>query len=296
MDQMITSARMTENALGLKQNYTTLVCLDTNYIAGQMMLVRSFVTGMNIVAVEPTANPLSSIPDDLIIDFAAFVPYQLQTMLTSDRQKLNRIGMAIIGGAMVDPILANQLINLSCQFYATYGMTETISHVALKKLNGSNADEEFRILPGVSIRTDHRECLNIKTSFLENEVVTNDIVELKGSNQFQWLGRWDNVINSGGVKVIPEKIERKLTFAFDQLQLDNRFFVAGLPDLSLGHKVCLVMEGNKPNDHQLEKLWEKIREVLPKYETPKEIRWIKKFNETRTGKVKRLETLNLFPA
>lgn len=296
-DQMISSARMTEKALGLKQHQTALICLDTKYIAGKMMLVRSFVTDMQIIAVEPSSNPLDQLPPDERIDFAAFVPLQLYTMMSENPEKLNQVKVAIVGGGKVNPELNQKLQQTSCRLYETFGMTETISHIALRKLNGDrNAQQLFEALPGVSLKLDDRGCLAIEAPFLSNMVYTNDLVNLIDPVHFKWLGRWDNVINTGGSKVIPEEVESRLKKLFDEMSWTHRFFIAGMEDKILGQKVCLIIEGDEMPLPVINQIKVKIKEQVPRFEAPRDILFIKKFMETETGKINRKETLNLFPA
>jgi len=295
-EQMIASAKMTQAALHLKAGDNALICLDTKYIAGQMMLVRSFVIGMNILAMEPSANPLVKIKEEQQIDFTALVPYQLQNILSNNQLQLNNIRVAIIGGAPVDPSLQKQLQEITCNVYATYGMTETLSHVGLMKLNGPALENEFTTLPGVAIEKDDRGCLVINTDFLKEPVVTNDLVEITKPDQFKWFGRWDNVINTGGVKVIPEKIETQLNALLKTYGIMGRYFVFGLPDTQLGQKVCLAIENTPLKTDILQGLQTEMKSTLSKYEVPKEIKFLERFEETETGKVNRLKTINLFPA
>ncbi len=292
--QMIASAEMTATALNLKSNYTALLCLDTNYIAGQMMLVRSFVVGMQIIAIEPSANPLAKLGNQKI-DFAAFVPYQVQAIINENSLKLDQVRTAIVGGAPIDSWLKNQLANTNCQLYATYGMTETISHIAIMSINGINVSDHYSTLPDISISQDERKCLVISAPFLKNNITTNDIVELRGENEFKWIGRWDNVINTGGVKVIPEKLERSVEEIFNQSQLSNRFFIAGMPDKSLGQRVSLFIEGNQIDPAIEQKLILAMKKTFTKYEVPKEIKYLEKFEETNTGKIDRKKTVYLCP-
>lgn len=294
-DQLIASAKMTQTALSLKPGDTALVCLDTKYVAGQMMLVRSFIVGMNVIAVNPVANPLSAVRQNQKIDFAAFVPYQLQAILDTTPANLENVGVALIGGAPVNASTKKKIMNSNCQLYATYGMTETISHIALMKLNGTDNEASFNALEGVSIKLDDRGCLVINANFLNQPVVTNDLVQLISGHQFNWLGRWDNIINTGGVKVSPEKIENQLDTLFEELSLSNRFFIAPFPDPQLGEKVCLIVEGESLSLRVVEKLREVMKSKLSKYEAPKEIRFVRSFEETNTGKINRTKTINLFP-
>lgn len=294
-DQMTASALMTQTALGLKEGDTALICLDTKYIAGQMMLVRSFVVGMNIIATEPSANPFMAIEENDKIDFAAFVPYQLQTILGKNPERLDTIRVGIIGGASIDSILKESLQKLKCIIYATYGMTETLSHIGLMKLNGPNPDDYFTALPGVTIEKDDRGCLIIQTDFLSEAVITNDLVNLKMPNHFKWLGRWDNIINTGGVKVMPEKIEKQLEEIFRMCGITRRFFVTGFPDSSLGQKVCLLIESSPFHEETIHQLQSEMKVRLSKYEIPREVKFIERFEQTETGKINRPKTINLFP-
>ncbi len=212
-DQLKSSAHLTAKAIGLQKNDTSLICLDTRYIAGIMMIVRSLETSMNMIIVEPSSNPLEKVEEDDTIDFTALVPLQLETILKSpQREKLNKIKNTLIGGAALNPKTIKELEGLPCSFFATYGMTETLSHIALQKLNGKNAQDFFEVLPGITITKDERGCLVINAPHISvDPVITNDLVELFGSSQFRWLGRVDTIINTGGVKVIPEKIEATIS-------------------------------------------------------------------------------------
>ena len=289
-EQMTASAQMTAQALALKRGHNALICLDTRHIAGMMMLVRSFVTEMNMVVVEPSANPLAKVPPGAQIDFAAWVPYQLRTILETQKESLDTIRCAIVGGAPVDERLKESLKEVRCSLYATYGMTETISHIALQKLNGPDAQHSFQALPPIRLRTDDRGCLVIKADYLQEEITTNDLVELTGK-QFRWLGRWDNVINSGGIKIIPEVLEQQLEKIFDHLHLNVRFFVTAIPDKNFGEKTALVIEG-KEEGFPTEKFRQQVQSALNAYHIPREIKFIERFAQTGSGKIDRLGTIN----
>ncbi len=293
-EQMEESSRLTSAALNLMPGYHALLCLDTRYIAGQMMLVRSFVTGMNIVAVEPSANPFEKIGAGMKIDFAALVPYQLHAIVNtaSSKEKLNALKVVIVGGAAIEPSLSAMLGQVTCPLFATYGMTETISHIALQKLNGPDAQDYFQCLSGISVRTDARGCLKIKADYLgSGDIITNDLVEILSPDRFRWLGREDNVINTGGIKVIPEKVENEAGKILRELGLQNRFIIAGLPDDKLGSKVILILEGDPLTDVVNKRIHEKLSGVLTKYETPKEVVAVDHFAETDTQKIDRKATL-----
>ncbi len=293
--QLKASAQLTISALALKKNDISLVCLDTRYIAGVMMIVRSFEAEMNMILSDPSSNPLQKLEENTSIDFTAFVPLQLETILKSPvSKKLNQIKIALIGGATLNSKTVKDIEGMKCSFYATYGMTETLSHIALQKLNGKDAQDYFEVLPGITLSKDERGCLIIQAPHLNNEpIITNDLVEFITSSQFLWLGRADNIINTGGVKVIPEKIEASINLLFEELNISNRFFFAALPDNLLGQSVNLFIEGNRFEPQTEEFIHEKMNQSLSKFERPKSIRYVLKFVSTDTGKINKNKTLEL---
>ena len=268
---MVNSAIATGDFFDLKPGNSALQCLPVKYVAGKMMLVRAMILGLDLEFVAPSSHPMRN--NEIDFDFVAMVPLQAQNSI----QELKKVKKLIIGGAAVNKTLEKQLLKLKTEVYETYGMTETITHIAARKLG----EKEFSVLPDVTVSYDDRNCLVIHAPKISDEViVTNDIVELINENQFIFLGRIDNVINSGGIKLIPEQIENKL-----MSKIQQRFFIASKPDNELGEKLILVIEGDKVEfDHS-------IYEDLDKYEKPKEILFIPKFKETATGKIMRKETL-----
>ena len=294
-NQLEASAQLTASVLGLQKGFTSLVCLDTRYTAGMMMLVRSLVSGMNMIIVEPASNPLEKISESDSIDFTAMVPLQVETILKSPQKEiLNDIKIILIGGAMVNPKTIREFESLHPSFYATYGMTETLSHIALQRLNGKDALDFFQALPGIALSKDERDCLTILAPHISNKVIiTNDLVEFVSPTQFRWLGRADNVINTGGVKVIPEKIESLISSVLEELNISKRFFVAARPDAVLGQSANLFFEG-EPFSPQVEELLQmKMNRSLDKFERPRFIHFIKKFVDTETGKINKGKTIAL---
>lgn len=270
---MLDSALATGDFFGLEPGDTMLHCLPTNYVAGKMMWVRSFILGLEMKFVEPNSNPLDKIDESF--DFCAMIPLQAKNSLKKLKQK--RVKKLIIGGVKIHKALEDELVKLPIDIYETYGMTETITHIAAKKI-GSVA---FTTLPNVTVSTDNRECLVIKAKKIsKNEIVTNDIVKLISDTQFIWEGRFDNVINSGGIKLIPEQIEDKLS-----TRIPRRYFVIGKDDVALGEKAVLYIEG-EPFDIE-----ESVFNVLNKFEIPKEVVFVPKFKETATGKIMRKESV-----
>lgn len=297
--QMIASAHATGQALGLKAGDSALVCLSTQYIAGMMMLVRGFELGLELTIVKPTGNPLLAFPDGAQFDFCAFVPLQLQQILAESPGKkgvLDGMKAILVGGAPVGPELEQQVQSVSAPVYHTYGMTETVTHVALKRLNGPEASDGFRPLPGVELGLDRRDCLTVKAEMTNNKTVyTNDLAELRSDGTFTWLGRIDNVINSGGVKVQIEKVEAalaELCRTFQDGRLTGRRLVIGpLPHPRLGQSVIAVMEGDPFSPQDQAHLRSNLQRTLTKYEIPRQFYFLPALPETPTGKIDRAACL-----
>lgn len=289
-DQLKKSAQRTINTLALDKEDVAFVCLDTKYIAGKMMLVRALEGDMKIIAREPTANPFHKISLDTRISFAAFVPLQVQEMLTfpDSVKKLNQLKVIIVGGGEVSTSLQTEIEKLQCAVYATYGMTETVSHIALQRLNGKEASKNFTTLPGVTIEIDERGCLVIQLPEFQEKIRTNDLISLAGTNSFTWLGRFDNVINSGGFKILPEKIEKVIASTFQERAIARQFFVCGIPDGRWGQKLILAIEGFPISGEK--KILAALNQHLHPYEVPKQIFHIREFIRTETGKINRPQT------
>jgi O-succinylbenzoic acid--CoA ligase len=268
---MVNSALATGDFFDLMPGNRALHCLPIKFVAGKMMLVRAMILGFDLEFVAPSLNPLENLEGNF--DFAAMVPLQAQHSIND----LKRIKKVIIGGAKIHKSLEDQLLKLPIQAFETYGMTETITHIAAKKVG----EKAFTVLPNVTISYDEDNCLVISAPRISAEIIyTNDIVELVNENQFVFLGRKDNVINSGGIKLIPEIIEEKLAG-----KLDANYFITSKEDQEFGQKVILVIEGDK---HPID---ESAFENLDKYEKPKEVVFVKKFKVTNTGKLIRSQTL-----
>jgi o-succinylbenzoate---CoA ligase len=291
-NQMLASARLTEKVLALKNPDTCLVCIDTQFIGGRMMLVRAFTTGLRIFAVDPCANPLEKIPAGQWVNFAAFVPYQVENILDSqDPDSLNRVEKIIVGGAPLQKPTIDKLNKFQCTAWATYGMTETISHIALRQLNGEGKKEYFKTLPGITVSLDDRDCLVINVPYLPEPLVTNDVAELISQTQFIWIGRFDNIINTGGIKVNPEKVEAAVQQYLDKTGHTCNFFVHGIPDVRFGSRVVLVIEAIIIDEHFLSSLAASLTTTLSAYEIPKEALLVKTFSKTANGKINRLQTV-----
>jgi O-succinylbenzoic acid--CoA ligase len=269
---MVNSAIATGNFFELRSGNRALQCLPVKYVAGKMMLIRAIILGLDLDYVAPSSHPMEGLEDKY--DFAAMVPMQAQNSL----KELRNIKKLIVGGARISTSLEKELMKLPTEVYETYGMTETITHIAAKKVG----EKAFTVLPLVTISYDDRKCLVIHAPQIiaDETVLTNDLVELINENQFIFLGRLDNIINSGGIKIMPEQVEQKLDG-----KINHRFFIASIEDAKLGEKVVLVIEGDS---FDIDKA---IFDCLDKYERPKEIIFVAKFKETENGKVVRKESL-----
>ena len=274
---MVNSAVMTGDFFGLEPGDSAINCLPCSFIAGKMMLVRAMILGLELEIVPPSLNP--SYDHQKHYDFCAMIPIQLKNSL----QRLDNIKTLIVGGASVSNSIVKELSEVNAKVYEVYGMTETVSHVAIKALNHTDRSEApFKTLRDVSIRTDDRNCLIIKAPELSDEEIhTNDIVNLMSKDSFEIIGRYDNMINSAGVKLFPEMIEKKL-----QDKIDNRFLIASKKDSELGEKVIMILESE---NNSVDK---SVFSDLDKYEVPKEIYNLPKFIETETLKVQRQKTYN----
>ena len=276
---MIASAQATGAYFNCLEGTKALICLSAYFIAGKMMWVRALTLGWNMYLSEPTGNPLEK--NEMLYDFSAMVPMQVEKALG----QLDRVKKLIVGGAPVSSTLEKTLENISTEVFGTYGMTETITHIAIKKLNHlEGKDSYFQTLPNVQISLDERGCLVIDAPKIsENKVVTNDLVQLHSESSFEWLGRFDSIINSGGIKLVPESIERKL-----QPLIKERFFISSLPDEKLGERVVLFIESSQKSD-----LLQNIKDsgLLDKYELPKQVYVVSKFSETASSKIDKKATL-----
>ncbi len=274
-ENMRKSARMTCKYLKLSKGDTALLAMPVSYIAGKLMLVRAIEIGLKLICVEPTStlNWMDFNSQFNSIDFVALTPMQVEHSLDF----VSHCNKLIIGGAPLSEKVKKQLALMTNEVYETYAMTETITHIAFKqvankKYTSSNLFEAFE---EVNIKQDERGCLIIETPYDNLTITTNDIVELVNERCFNWIGRADNIINSGGIKLFPEQIEEIL-----KPYINTAFFVIGKKDETLGEKLVLVIEGN-PQKIALENV------PLTRYQKPKEIIFVEQFPRTESGKIQR---------
>lgn len=282
--KMLNSAVMTCNFLELKEGNTALICLPTEYISGKMMVVRSILRKLKLKIVEPSTNPLQNINQK--IDFCAMTPLQVENSL----DKLHLIKNLIIGGASVSETLKKKIQesgikNQESRIFETYGMSETLSHIALKQIS-PNQEDWFTVFEGVNIYLDERGCLKIFAPKLNSEILqTNDLVEINDKKQFRFIGRLDNVINSGGAKIFPEELEKLI-----KQNIPNEVIFLGIEDEKLGQKLILVIEGQ--NDENLKSKIQNFK-FQKSFHKPKDIIFVKQIPRTPNGKVSRLELKKL---
>lgn len=290
--RMEASARITCSFLGLHEGDTALLCMPLDYIAGKMMVVRAVTCGLRLVAVEPSGLPVWKEP----IDFAAMVPLQVYNLLqTPDgSERLRNIRNLIIGGGSIDAALATTLATFPHPVWSTYGMTETLSHIALRPLNGPDASDWYTPLEGASVSLNADNCLVINAPAVhDGPLVTNDIAELTtpvtndtvgGAPQcrFRILGRKDNVICSGGVKIQAEEVERLLL-----PHLSAPFLITKRPDEKFGEVVVLLTEGDTKEAADV------ATQILPKYWQPRLYIHVSQIPLTATGKPARKDAERL---
>lgn len=266
------SARMTLDFLRIMPGDRALLCLSPVYIAGKMMIVRALIGGLQLTTISPQVSAILN--HDAAYDFSAMVPTQVQSLLrtTEGRDRIQTIGTLLIGGSPLSQDLEDQLQAFDNRIYATYGMTETASHIALRRLNGPDRSPYYQTLAGVKIRTDENDCLIIDAPALSDTTIhTRDMVRLIDDHQFEVIGRFDHIINSGGIKFSPEVIEQKLARF-----ISDRFIISSLPDPRLGEKLILIIETENHLKYADEKLMALLKENFPVYEVPKMVFFLAK--------------------
>ena len=285
--RMLNSARITCDFLGLREGDTALLCMSLDYIAGKMMVVRSIERGLKLISVEPSGHPLSTPHSPL--SFAAMVPMQVYNTLqvAEECERLKQIRHLIIGGGAIDDALAAALKTFPNHVWSTYGMTETLSHIALCRLNGPDASEWYTPFPSVKVSLNEDSCLVIDAPLVcPSRLVTNDIAELSSGTdpevKFRILGRKDNVICSGGIKIQIETVERQL-----RPHLQAPFLITKRPDAKFGEAVVLLTEGTVPEAQEV------CERILPKYHQPRVYLHVDQIPLTATGKPARQQAEQL---
>ena len=286
--RMEASARITCGFLGLRAGDTALLCMPLDFIAGKMVVVRSLVWGLQLVAVEPSGHPLKGLTESPT--FAAMVPMQVYNSLKveEERRLLRDIKHLIIGGGAINRDMAEALRGFPNAVWSTYGMTETLSHIALRRLSGAEASEWYEPFDGVGVTTNADGCLVIDApAVCAQPLVTNDIAEIApDGRRFRIRGRRDNVVCSGGLKLQIEEMEARL-----QPHLNVPYMISKRPDDKFGEAVVLLAVTD-----DMESVCEVCRKHMPRYEQPRYFLAVSELPMTPTGKPARAEAMKLCAA
>lgn len=289
--QMLESVKATGAFFKTDSKTNLLCCLNPEYIAGKMMLVRAMVWDCPIWLIEPKSNPFLDLPEDFLPEFVAMVPLQVETSLEDFQTlvKLKKASNLIIGGAPISHKLKSQLVDNHISAWQTYGMTETVSHVALARIG--REELQYQTLLGVEVGQDERGAIWIKSPMSgAAKIQTNDLIELTSKTSFRWLGRADFVINSGGLKFHPELLEYQSEAILTSLFPGCRYFFFGEKDQKLGQKLVLLIEKSNPDAELVKLLQSKMEMEMGKYQTPKTIYFLPSFVQTESGKINREKT------
>ena len=279
--QMQKSAFATLFFFSLKKNNSILLTLSCDFIAGKMMLVRAIEGELNLFLAEPCSDPSKYLFKKY--DFVPLVPMQVQNIIKT--KKIIQINKLLVGGGKLPNEMISKIKKFKTQVFESFGMTETLSHFAIKQISPIFS-EWFKTIKGFEIDNNKNGELIIKKNIITNcELKTKDLIEKKSKSEFKWLGRSDNIINSGGIKLIPEEIERKISKL-----ISVQFVIIGIPDIKLGEKIVIVSQKT------LKIELDKINKVLSKYERIQTSFIIKKFPLTQSGKIKRKELLKILNA
>lgn len=279
-EKMWNSARITCDYLGLERGDSALLCMPLRYIAGKMMVVRSLYAGLRLITREPSGHPFANW-QGCAPRFAAMIPMQVYNTLQvpEERDLLESTEILIIGGGAIDESLEQEIKTLPNRVYSTYGMTETLSHIALRKLNGPDASASYTPFPSVTISLSDDETLVIDAPLVcEGRLVTNDVATILPDGSFTILGRRDNIINSGGIKVQIEEVERALKPHLG----DNAFAISSIPDHKFGEVITLLIAPG-----MAEEAISSAIERLPKYWRPRVTLTVESIPMTGSGKIDR---------
>jgi O-succinylbenzoic acid--CoA ligase len=278
-ENVVKSALSTAHFFVLPRGSSALLALPVDKIAGKMMVMRALVNDWNLHIVPLASDPLTALTD--AVDFAALTPHQLTTVLDNDPSALRKMRTLILGGAPVSHALEKRVNAAASRVYETYGMTETLTHVAVRRIS-PDPERFFCCLPGIRIDVDENEALLLNGDRFEGPLTTTDRVKRIDSQRFVWLGRTDFTVNSGGIKLQPERIEQALEGITERV-----FLVGSEPCETLGQRLVLFIEGNRLSDAEEASVRREIDLRLNRVERPKDIRYVAQFDRTSNGKIKR---------
>lgn len=276
----VASALTTGSFFNYEARDVLVLCLSLSGIGAKMQLIRAACFDMEVLVCDAGRNPLEVL--DTAVKQISVVPLQLQEMMQHSKEKMHLLESILLGGAALDTPLRKQVLDFNLPVFESYGMSETYSHVALRKVAADNT--LFEALPGIGFScVDEKLCIHAPHLGID-KLQTNDIVSLHGNTTFEWLGRADFAINSGAYKFIPEVLEQKL-----KVYISENFFIIGEKDKTFGEIVTLVAEAHYSLDLHL-KIESCCKKYLNRYEVPKKIYFVPEFIRTETGKINRLET------
>ena len=291
--QIEASARASLTFFELNESDPVVCPLSLQVIGGQMMLYRSLIGGLELYIL-PADKSMSQLNTGITYNFMPVSAIQLYEILQHHRDKisvLNRVKHILVGGSTVSEALFTAIREqLHCTVWQSYGMTETVSHIAMRRLH-PHPEEMYTLLPGIEITVDTRSCLKIKGAVTQQQwLQTNDIVQLRDTQHFTFRGRADFTINSGGIKIQAEQVETIIGILFQEWQIGTAFFVCGIPDDALGEKLILVLETNGITTELQSDILAELAKRLPRYHVPKAIQQVP-FCYTTSGKINRTQTL-----
>lgn len=284
-DQALASAKISNTFFGINKNSKLLLPLSIDFIAAKMLIVRALEAKCKIYIIKPTANPIKDL--NFKIDFISLSPYQVQHILEQNPDKFNLIKKSLIGGAAISTKCIEKIeeIQSNCLFYESFGMTETLSHIAIKEILKKQLG--FRKLPEFHLTTNSEKQLIISHPIIvPTPLITNDIINFIDNEHFNFIGRKDFIVNSGGVKIQIELLENEMN-----KYIEFPFFLSKKMDEVLGEKlVFCILNNEKIDDAQI---YELIKTMpISKYQIPKEIIRLDSFNYTQNGKI--IRQLNAF--
>lgn len=276
------SARLTGATFNLMPGDRVLHCLPARYIAGKVMLMRAFALGLDIHFIDPRGSILKNLKVDDRFRFTAMVPLQLHRAIQEGRARVERqFETILLGGGPVSDALLEDIRTLDARVFQSYGSTETVTHVAIRRINGSSPEDHFTAIGECHFARDPRGCLVVHTPHLSTKQhVTNDLVELMDDTHFRWLGRIDHVILSGGKKIFPEQLEARTAGV-----IPYPHYFTHAADPVLGQAVMLVLETELPQEQVLPEVMEKLMAVLHPHEWPRRVQALRRIQRTDSGKV-----------
>ncbi len=296
--QMVASAQATAAFFDFQEGQTALLPLSVRYIAGKMMLVRAILSGLHVTLVNPANDPLKMLPAQQNFDFAVLVPLQFASVI--EQNQLKRFGKVLLGGAALPAHLKPLLVPVKTPVYQGFGMTETVSHMALRLLNGPQAAQVYTALPGIELGADERGCLRICGPATDFQwVQSNDLVEFTDERSFRWRGRFDNILNSGGIKVALEEIEAEIARLISEEDclswlVDRDFAIGRMPHPRYGESAAIWVTGPMPSEHDRVLSLRCFKEQLPIAWSPRAILSVEELPRLVSGKLDRMALVTTY--